>query len=103
MSDSIYTSGRLINTDKLGPFDRSIDVYGIKLGGLKSIGGNDAVEDEFIRKVAETIKMLLNPNAPYIDLSSQRKAISKLKEVNTLQRIGVDEYNSYNQRRRPSC
>ena len=96
MTDSIYTSGRLINTDNLGPFNRSIAVYGIKIGGMNSIGGNDAVQDEFIRKVAETIKMLLNPNAQFIDLSSQRKAISKLKEVNTLQRIGVEEYNSYN-------
>ena len=81
MTDSIYTSGNLINTDKLGPFDRSLEVYGIKIGGLKSLGGNQAVEDEFIRKVAETIKMLLDPNAPNIDLSSQRKAINKLKEV----------------------
>ena len=67
MTNSVYTSGRLRNSDQLSPFDRYIDVYGIKIGGLKEIGGNQAVQDEFLKKVAETVKSLLNPSGEYID------------------------------------
>ncbi len=98
MTNSVYTSGRLSNKDPISPFDRYIDVYGIKIGGLKDIGGNQAVQDEFLRKVAQTVKILLDPSGEYIDSQSQIKAIQKLKEVNTLQRVGVGEYNSYSPR-----
>ena len=40
-------------------------------------------------------KILFNPNGEFIDSQSQLKAIQKLREVNTLQRVGVEEYNSY--------
>ena len=50
MTNSVYTSGRLSNKDEISPFDRYIEVYGIKIGGLKDIGGNQAVHDEFLRK-----------------------------------------------------
>ncbi len=96
MSNNLYISGKLKNVSDHGPFTKTIEVYGLELAGLKEIGGNSEVENEFIKKVAQTIKMLLDPNGENIDLESQKKAIKKLKEINTLQRIGVEEYDSYN-------
>ncbi len=98
MNLDFYTSGKLTNVSDHGPFNRTIAVYGIEVGGLRGIGGNSAVEDEFIRKVAQTIKILLNPNGNNIDKNSQLNAIKKLKDLDTLQRVGAGEYTSYNPR-----
>ena len=53
MPSSVYISGKLSSTTDLGPFTKSLEVYGLKLAGLKEAGGNAAVTDEFIRKVAQ--------------------------------------------------
>ena len=98
MTNNLYNSGQLKIVNDHGPFTKTLQVYGLELAGLKEIGGNSEVEDEFIKKVAQTFKMLLDPNGENIDLDSQKKAIQKLKEINTLQRIGVEEYDSYNPR-----
>ena len=95
---NLYNSGKLTNVNDHGPFDRTIAVYGIEVGGLKAIGGNLAVEDEFLRKVAQIIKILLNPNGKDIDQNAQLNAIKKLKEIDTLQRVGAGEYTSYTPR-----
>ena len=47
--------------------ERSLDVYGLKLIALPALGRVVGVEDDFVKKVAQTVKMILNPNAPDID------------------------------------
>ncbi len=49
----------------------------------------------FLRKISQTTKLLLNPEDTSIDSDSQIKAIKHLKTINTLQRIGVEEMDSY--------
>ena len=93
--DASYKSYNIQSTKDIEPFNRYIEVYGLKIAGLREIGGNVAVEDEFIRKVAQTTKLLLNPGDKSINSESQIKAIKHLKTVNSLQRIGVEEMNTY--------
>ena len=95
MTEAIYSSGALTTTTALGPFTKSVEVYGIKIAGLKEAGGNAAVGDEFIRKVAQTTKLLLDPNGANVNSTKQQQAIEHLKKINTLQRIGVEEMDSY--------
>ena len=95
MTEAIYSSGALTTTTALGPFTKSLEVYGIKIAGLKEAGGNAAVGDEFMRKVAQTIKLLLDPNGTNVNSIKQQQAIENLKKINTLQRIGVEEMGSY--------
>ena len=93
--DAVYKSYQIETSVEIEPFNRYIEVYGVKIAGLKATGGNVAVEDEFIRKIAQTTKLLLNPEDTSIDSDSQIKAIKHLKTINTLQRIGVEEMDSY--------
>ncbi len=93
--DINYKSYQIQSSNEIEPFNRYIEVYGLKIAGLKETGGNVAVEDEFIRKIAQTTKLLLNPENESINSGSQIKAIKHLKTVNTLQRIGVEEMDAY--------
>ncbi len=93
--DAVYKSYQIETSLEIEPFNRYIEIYGLKIAGLKATGGNVAVEDEFIRKIAQTTKLLLNPEDTSIDSDSQIKAIKHLKTINTLQRIGVKEMDSY--------
>ena len=93
--DAVYKSYQIETSLEIEPFNRYIEVYGLKIAGLKATGGNVAVEDEFIRKIAQTTKLLLNPEDTSINSDSQIKAIKHLKTINTLQRIGVEEMDSY--------
>ena len=93
--NAVYKSYQIETSLEIEPFNRYIEVYGVKIAGLKATGGNVAVEDEFIRKIAQTTKLLLNPEDTSIDSDSQIKAIEHLKTINTLQRIGVEEMDSY--------
>ena len=96
--DAVYKSYQIETSLEIEPFNRYVEVYGLKIAGLKATGGNVAVEDEFIRKIAQTTKLLLNPEDTYIDSDFQIKAIRHLKTINTLQRIGVEEMDSYTPR-----
>ena len=82
--DDVYKSYQIETSLEIEPFNRYIEVYGVKIAGLKATGGNVAVEDEFIRKIAQTTKLLLNPEDTSIDSDSQIKAIKHLKTINTL-------------------
>ena len=89
-----YNSDLIQDTDLI-PFERSLDVYGLKLVALPALGGVVGVEDDFVKKVAQTVKMLLNPNAPDIDTEFQSQLISNLSTLKTIQRIGSIEYDAY--------
>ncbi len=93
--EASYKSYKLQSSTEIDPFNRYIEVYGLKIAGLKKAGGNVAVEDEFIKKIAQTTKLLLNPKDTSISSDSQIKAIKHLKNINTLQRIGVEEMDTY--------
>ncbi len=93
--DAVYKSYQIETSLEIEPFNRYIEVYGVKIAGLKATGGNVAVEDEFIKKIAQTTKLLLNPEDTSIDSYYQINAIKHLKTINTLQRIGVEGMDSY--------
>ena len=92
---SIYSSSKVQSSGQYTPFSKSIEVYGLKILGLGKIGGQPAVQDEFLQKTAQTFKLLLNPNAPGINKKHQTKALKALANENVIQRVGVDAYDAY--------
>jgi hypothetical protein len=74
-----YTSGELMYNDNISEwFDRSLDVYGIRLLAAGAVGGQLAVPDEWVKKTAQTFKMLLNKNQPEINPIAQEQVIKNL-------------------------
>ena len=71
-----YVSGSVITSDEYLPWDRYIDVNGLRILGLPSLDGGNAVSDEFMEKVARTVELLLDPNAPGIDPAAQMAAMN---------------------------
>ena len=56
-----YSSGALTSNNNISEwFDRSIDVYGIKLLVAGEAGGQPKVSDEFAKKVAQIFKLIIN-------------------------------------------
>lgn len=90
-----YSSSDINRDGNSGIFDRYLDVYGLRLYAFKAYGGLPAVEDEFIRKTAQTLKLLLDPRAAGIDLSLQGKAIKSLSDEKAVQRIAVGSLSLY--------
>ena len=57
---TVYTSEQLKpNTNISSHFDRSLDVYGIKLVASGAVGGNEAVPDEWVYTTARVVQLLL--------------------------------------------
>ena len=78
--NKIYQSGPLINDDTNGTwFDRSLYVYGVKIVVAGEVGGSKAVPEEWPKKIAQVIKMMLNPNDPLINSTAQKKVIKTLR------------------------
>ncbi len=71
-----YVSGSIVTSDEYLPWDRYIDVNGLRILGLPSLDGGNAVSDEFMEKVARTVQLLLDPNAPGIDPAAQMAAMN---------------------------
>ena len=90
-----YSSGKITESSSTGVFDKYLDVYGLRLFALSSFGGMPAPEEEFIRKTAQTVKLMLNQTAQGINKRKQIKAIKYMAQKNTMQRIGVDTYSAY--------
>ena len=79
VSSTYYTSGQLLPNDNISAwFDRSLDVYGIKLLVAGNAGGQPAVPDEWAKKVAQTFKLLMNKDAAGINSVAQEKMIKIL-------------------------
>ena len=103
VSSTYYTSGQLLPNDNISDwFDRSLDVYGIKLLVAGNVGGQPAVDDEWAKKVAQTFKLLMNKDAPGINSVAQEKMIKILlgeegwhKGLPTGQRIGYGGGSEY--------
>ena len=92
---SLSTTSALQATTGYGPFSSLISVYGLRILGLGDIGGQPAVQDEFLRKTAQTFKLLLNPDAVGINQDARTKALEGLTSYNVIQRVGVGSYDSY--------
>ena len=92
---SAYKTSAVQNTSKYGPFSKVVDVYGLKILGLGNVGGQPQVSTEFLKKTAETFKLLLDPNAAGINKKYREKALKGLTSYNVIQRVGVKSYDSY--------
>ena len=90
-----YVSSPIQSYNKLGQFNRYLDVYGIKVVGFSSIGGKKSVDNGFIKKIGRVIQLVLDPKRDGIDKNSQLKAIQYMATKKTIQRVGVDEYRDH--------
>ena len=98
-----YSSGAMTSNDNISEwFDRSIDIYGIKLLVAGEAGGQPKVSDEFAKKVAQVFKLLINKDAPGINQGAQEKMIKILlgetgfhEGFPTGQRIGYGNGDQY--------
>ena len=99
-----YSSGELIPNNNISEwFDRSLDVYGIRLLVAGSVSGQNAVPDEWAYKTAQLFKLLINKDAEGINQNDQENMIKVLlgevgwhQGVPAGQRLGYgggDEYN----------
>ena len=74
-----YVSGSIVTSDDYLPWDRYIDVNGLRILGVSenTFGThNVSVSDEFMEKIARTVQLLLDPDAPGIDSDAQIPAIN---------------------------
>ena len=74
-----YVSGSIVTSDDYLPWDRYIDVNGLRILGVSenTLGtDNVSVSDEFMEKIARTVQLLLDPDAPGIDSDAQITAIN---------------------------
>ena len=98
-----YSSGALTSNNNISEwFDRSIDIYGIKLLVAGEAGGQPKVSNEFAKKVAQVFKLLINKEAPGINQGAQEKMIKILlgetgfhQGFPTGQRIGYGNGDQY--------
>ena len=99
-----YTSGAITaNANVSAWFDRSLEINGLQLFIAAEVGGQTAVPDEWAKKVAQTVKLLTDPNAEGIDVPSQEQMIQVLKgssgtwhaDFPTAQRLAYGGGNDY--------
>ena len=99
-----YASGALVNDATNGAvFDRSLTVRGVKLVAAGAVGGATTVPDEWVKKTAQAVKLLIDPNRDSIDITQQKNLIATLKGdagtthagTPTAQRIGYGGGASY--------
>ena len=94
--NSSYTSGDIVSTNEtFGVWSKYIDVYGLRIFALDSLSGLPAVDNEFIKKTAETVKLMLNPSGELIDKLAQENAIKYMKSKSTIQRVGINTFSAY--------
>ena len=79
-SSAYYSSGAITPNSSISSwFDRSLEINGLQLFVAAQVGGQSAVPDEWAEKVAQTVKLLTNPNDAEIDIPSQERMIQVLK------------------------
>ena len=75
-----YSSGPISPNSYISDwFDRSLEVNGLQLFIAAEVGGQKAVPDEWAKKVAQTVKLLTDPNSEGIDIPSQEQMIQILQ------------------------
>ena len=79
-SSAYYSSGAITPNSSISSwFDRSLEINGLQLFVAAAVGGQSAVPDKWAEKVAQTVKLLTNPNDAEIDIPSQERMIQVLK------------------------
>ena len=87
--DEVFNTDPLLSSSRYTPYDRFLDVYGIKLVGTPAIGGAKANTSEFIRKVAKTVTLLLDSTyGGNTNPTTQMIAVNNMKSMKTAQKIG---------------
>ena len=84
-------------------FPQSMTVHGLKIVQAGAVGGQPAVPDGFTRKVAQVVKLLIDPTGAGINIIQQKNLIATLKGdagtfhagFPTAQRIGNSAGSSY--------
>ena len=75
-----YSSGAITSNNEISSwFDRSLQINGLQLFVAAGVGGQTAVPDEWAKKIAQTVKLLTNPNSDGINIPSQEKMIQVLQ------------------------
>lgn len=82
MANDIYSKGSIITDEQFAPFNRYIDVNGLRMFVL------DKVTDEFVLDVANTFEAMFPQSSDTIDLASQQLILQSTKDYNIFQRIG---------------
>jgi hypothetical protein len=99
---SRYESGSVEDNTETTLFDRTIYVYGIKLYAAGVVGSSLSVPTEFLKKIAQTVKLIIDPKGPNIDKPSQLNMVKTLSGESgwhsgmmTIQRIARGSGNYY--------
>ena len=101
---SEYVSSTLAADSTNGAvFDREITVHGLKIVVAGAVGGQSAVPDSWPYKIAQTVKLLIDPTDTLISLPLQKRLIATLRGdagtfhagSPTAQRIGYGGGASY--------
>lgn len=104
LSDDFYYAGPIVDDTSNGEvFDRSLQVHGLKLVAAGNIGGQLAVPDEWIRKTARAVQLLIDPNGIGVNAEYQKNLIKTLRgDIGTphaglpsVQRIGYGGGSTY--------
>ena len=101
--DTDYRKGELVTDSYVGAvFDRSLTVNGIKLVVAGAVGGQTAVPDEWAKKTARVIDLMMDSSDSGVNKAYQRKLIQTLAGVigphkgrPTIQRIAYGGGASY--------
>ncbi|HAD21246.1 MAG TPA: hypothetical protein DCF87_03920 [Opitutae bacterium] len=119
-TSAYYSSGTITSNNNISAwFDRSLEINGLQLFVAGAVGGQIAVPDEWAKKIAQTVKLLTDPNDEEIDIPSQERMIQVLQGAsgtwhegspaaqrlaygggsdyspNPLTDSGIEEYNGY--------
>ena len=80
-TDTLYNNGSIINVTGNGSdfFKREVTVNGVRIMGAGSVGGQTAVPDAWLEKVARMFELFLDPNASGINKTYQRMMIKTLR------------------------
>ena len=103
----VYNKGEIINVTGSGSefYKREVTINGVRIVAAGNVGGQEAVPDAFLEKVARMVELFTDPNGEGIDSASQINFIKTLNGasgtyhagVPTLQRVargGGDDYSS---------
>ena len=103
----VYNKGEIIDVTGAGSefYKREVTINGVRIVAAGNVGGQQAVPDAFLEKVARMVELFTDPNGEGIDAASQINFIKTLKGdpgtyhagIHTLQRVargGGDDYSS---------
>lgn len=78
--ETAHFKGNLVNDNTNSAlFDRSVTVNGLKIVIAGAAGGQIAVPDEWARKTARVVDLMIDPDGNNVNLDAQKKLISTLK------------------------